>query len=155
MDLGNGHKELYEFSVEDFLPERLALELKGSDEPLAPDDAARFQVEGRYLYGAPASGNRLLGQLYVRPLREAVESLPGYQFGSVTEEELNQDIELDETTLDEAGKGALEIDSRWASARSPLQLTLQASLQETGGRPITRRLQQPVWPAPRMPGLRT
>ncbi len=152
--LGNGQKQLYEFLVEDFLPERMALELKGSDEPLTPGDAARFQVEGRYLYGAPAAGNRMTGQLYVRPLREAVKSLPGYQFGSVTEEELSQDIELDETKLDEEGKGALEIESRWANARSPLELTLQASLQESGGRPVTRRLEQPMWPAPRLPGLR-
>ena len=127
---------------------------QGQRRAAGPGDAARFQVEGRYLYGAPAAGNRLTGQLYVRPLREAVKSLPGYQFGSVTEEELSQDIELDETKLDEEGKGALEIESRWANARSPLELTLQASLQESGGRPVTRRLEQPMWPAPRLPGLR-
>lgn len=154
IDLGNGHKQLYEFQVEDFLPERMALEIKGSDTPLEPGDVARFQVQGRYLYGAPAAGNRLTGQLYVRPLREAVKALPGYQFGSVTEEELSQDVELDEVKLDEAGKGALELESRWASARSPLSLTLQASLLESGGRPVTRRLEQPVWPAARLPGLR-
>ncbi|SFP19308.1 alpha-2-macroglobulin family protein [Pseudomonas borbori] len=153
-DLGDGKPQLYEFAVEDFLPERLALELKGSEAPFKPADSARFQVEGRYLYGAPAAGNRLSGQLYVRPLREALASLPGYQFGSVTEEELSQDIELDETSLDQQGQASLAIDSRWAQAKSPLQLILQASLQESGGRPITRRLVQPVWPAERLPGVR-
>ena len=92
-DLGDGKPQLYEFLVEDFLPERLALELKGSETPIAPGDTARIEVNGRYLYGAPASGNRLSGQVYVRPLREAVTALPGYQFGSVTEEELSQDLE--------------------------------------------------------------
>jgi uncharacterized protein YfaS (alpha-2-macroglobulin family) len=153
-DLGDGKPQLYEFSVEDFLPERLALELEGSAAPFKPGDSARFEVSGRYLYGAPAAGNRLSGQLYVRPLREAVASLPGYQFGSVTEEELSQDIELDETSLDKQGQASLNIDSRWAGAKSPLKLILQASLQESGGRPITRRLVQPVWPAERLPGLR-
>ncbi|MDM8348516.1 alpha-2-macroglobulin [Pseudomonas sp. sp1636] len=153
-DLGDGKPQLYEFAVEDFLPERLALELQGSDAPFEPSDSARFEVSGRYLYGAPAAGNRLSGQLYVRPLREALASLPGYQFGSVTEEELSQDIELDEVKLDEQGRASLTIDSRWAEAKSPLQLILQASLQESGGRPITRRLVQPVWPAERLPGVR-
>lgn len=153
-DLGDGKPQLYEFSVEDFLPERLALELKGSDAPFTPAQSAEFEVNGRYLYGAPAAGNRLSGQLYVRPLREAVASLPGYQFGSVTEEELSQDIELDETSLDEEGKTQLSIDSRWAEAKSPLRLILQASLQESGGRAITRRIIQPVWPAERLPGVR-
>ncbi|MDX5373982.1 MAG: alpha-2-macroglobulin family protein [Pseudomonadaceae bacterium] len=154
-DFGGGRRQVYEFLVEDFLPERLALELKGSDRPLAPSDEARFAVEGRYLYGAPASGNRLGGQLYVRPLREAVKALPGYQFGSVTEEELSQDLELEETTLDAQGKATLAVENRWSEARSPLQLILQASLQESGGRPITRRLVQSVWPAERLPGVRT
>ncbi|MCU1728386.1 alpha-2-macroglobulin family protein [Pseudomonas sp. 7P_10.2_Bac1] len=153
-DLGDGKPQLYEFSVEDFLPERMALELKGSDKPLRPDQTAEIQVNGRYLYGAPAAGNRLSGQVYVRPLREAVSALPGYQFGSVTEPELTQDLELDESVLNANGKETLSIESQWSEARSPLQLIVQASLQESGGRPITRRLVQPVWPADRLPGVR-
>ena len=154
LDLGGGRKQVYEFLVEDFLPERLALELKGSSKPLSPEQTATIQVNGRYLYGAPAAGNRLSGQAYVRPLREAVKALPGYQFGAITETELNQDLELDEVTLDQAGKARIDIESRWSEARSPLQLSVQASLQESGGRPITRRLEQPIWPAERLPGLR-
>lgn len=153
-DLGDGKPQVYEFQVEDFLPERLALDLKGQDTPIAPADTLDVDVTGRYLYGAPASGNRLSGQLYVRPLREAVPALPGFQFGSLTEGELSQDMELDETPLDAQGKANLAIDSRWSDAKSPLQLVLQASLQESGGRPITRRLVQPVWPADRLPGVR-
>ncbi|MBP3932558.1 MAG: alpha-2-macroglobulin family protein, partial [Pseudomonas sp.] len=153
-DFGDGKPQLYEFLVEDFLPERMALELKGSDTPLSPEQTAEVQVTGRYLYGAPAAGNRLSGQVYVRPLREAVSALPGYQFGSVTEPELTQDLELDESVLNADGKQTLSIDSQWSDAKSPLQLIVQASLQESGGRPITRRLVQPVWPADRLPGLR-
>ena len=153
-DFGDGKPQLYEFLVEDFLPERMALELKGSDTPLSPGQTAEIQVAGRYLYGAPAAGNRLSGQVYVRPLREAVSTLPGYEFGSVTEPELTQDLELDESVLNADGKQTLSIDSQWSDAKSPLQLIVQASLQESGGRPITRRLVQPVWPADRLPGLR-
>ncbi|WP_425929048.1 alpha-2-macroglobulin family protein [Pseudomonas sp. NyZ201] len=153
-DLGGGHQQVYEVLVEDFLPERLALELKGSDTPLSPDETAEISVNGRYLYGAPAAGNRLSGQVYVRPLREAVPALPGYQFGSVTEEDLSHDLELEESTLDADGEATIAIASEWAEARSPLQLTVQASLQESGGRPITRRLEQPIWPADHLPGLR-
>lgn len=153
-DLGDGKPQLYEFLVEDFLPERMALELKGSDTSLSPDQTADIEVTGRYLYGAPAAGNRLSGQVYVRPLREAVSRLPGYQFGSVTESELTQDLELDESVLDADGKQTLQLQSQWSQAKSPLQLIVQASLQESGGRPITRRLVQPVWPAERLPGVR-
>lgn len=67
LDLGDGSPQVYEFLVEDFLPERLALEIKGQDQPYAPSDDPQFDITGRYLYGAPAAGNRLSGQLYVRP----------------------------------------------------------------------------------------
>lgn len=153
-DLGDGKPQLYEFKVEDFLPERLALELKGSDTPVAPADNPQFDITGRYLYGAPASGNTLTGQVYVRPLREAVPKLPGYQFGSITEEDLKHDLELEPVTLDAEGHSTLAVQSEWAQAKSPLQLILQASLQESGGRPITRRLVQPIWPAEHLPGVR-
>lgn len=81
-------------------------------------------------------------------------SLPGYQFGDITEAELSQDQELDEQNLDDQGRAVLSPENRWSDARSPLRLILQASLQESGGRPITRRLVQPVWPAERLPGVR-
>jgi uncharacterized protein YfaS (alpha-2-macroglobulin family) len=153
-DLGDGKPQIYEFKVEDFLPERMALDIKGSDTPVAPADSPVFEIKGRYLYGAPASGNTLTGQLYLRPLREAVASLPGYQFGSITEEDLKQDLEIDASTLDANGELELSLESTWGKAKSPLQLILQASLQESGGRPVTRRVVQPVWPAEQLPGLR-
>ncbi|MBS7673282.1 hypothetical protein KIN13_07555, partial [Vibrio cholerae] len=65
-----------------------------------------------------------------------------------------QDFELDESVLDANGEQALTLESKWAEAKSPLQLIVQASLQESGGRPITRRLVQPIWPAEQLPGLR-
>ncbi len=153
-DLGDGKPQLYEFNVEDFLPERLALELKGSETPISPEQNPQFEVTGRYLYGAPASGNNLTGQLYVRPLREAVAKLPGYQFGSITEEDLKMDRDLEGTTLDANGEAVLEVETEWAKARSPLNLIMQVSLQESGGRPITRRVVQPIWPAEQLPGVR-
>lgn len=155
MNLGGGAPVVYEFLVEDFLPERLALELATrSTGPLAMADHPVFDVQGRYLYGAPASGNKLLGQLFVKPLREAVPSLPGFQFGNIAEQNLNRTIELEERWLDEQGAGDWTVNSEWADVGSPLELVLQASVQESGGRPVTRRLAVPVWPAERLVGIR-
>lgn len=36
----------------------------------------------------------------------------------------------------------------------PLQVILQASLLESGGRPVTRRAEQAIWPADTLPGIR-
>ncbi|NLC99266.1 MAG: alpha-2-macroglobulin family protein [Gammaproteobacteria bacterium] len=153
-DLGGGIKQVYDVLVEDFLPERLALDLQANPTPIKPQDALSVAVAGRYLYGAPAAGNRVTGQLYVRPLRDAVSALPGFQFGLADDESLNQEIDLDEFVLDEQGVAQIELDSQWQQAKSPLNIIVQASVLESAGRPVTRRVLQPVWPAAQLPGVR-
>ncbi|KGT90162.1 alpha-2-macroglobulin family protein [Enterobacter cancerogenus] len=150
---GDNQPRSWPFHVEDFLPERMALALSNSEQPLAPDASVTFDVEGRYLYGAPAAGNELQGQLFLRPAREAVAALPGYQFGDITEE-LKRSLDDVDEKLDENGKLQLNVESSWAESHSPLNLILQASLLETGGRPVTRRATQSIWPAPALPGIR-
>jgi len=150
---GDNQPRSWPFHVEDFLPERMALALSNSEQPLAPDASVTFDVEGRYLYGAPAAGNELQGQLFLRPAREAVAALPGYQFGDITED-LKRSLDDVDEKLDENGKLQLNVESSWAESHSPLNLILQASLLETGGRPVTRRATQSIWPAPALPGIR-
>ena len=153
MNSGDNQPRSWPFHVEDFLPERMALDLTNSAQPLAPDDDVTFAVEGRYLYGAPAAGNELQGQLLLRPAREAVAALPGYQFGDITEE-LKRSLDDVDEKLDESGKLQLNVESSWKESHSPLNLILQASLLETGGRPVTRRATQAIWPAAALPGIR-
>jgi uncharacterized protein YfaS (alpha-2-macroglobulin family) len=153
LNSGDSQPRNWRFHVEDFLPERMALTLQNSDSPLSPDDDVVFNIEGRYLYGAPAAGNELQGQLMLRPAREAVAALPGYQFGDIMEESKRNLDDIDDT-LDDDGKLQLTVESEWAQIHSPLNLTLQASLLETGGRPVTRRATQAIWPAPALPGIR-
>ena len=153
-DLGGGLQQVYDVLVEDFLPERLVLDLQVKSAPIKPEDALDVAVEGRYLYGAPASGNTITGQLYVRPLREAVTSLPGFQFGAVADDSLTQDIDLDEVLLDKDGHAQIQMESQWSQVQSPLSLVVQASVLESAGRPVTRRVTQTVWPALQLPGIR-
>ncbi|EIC82492.1 alpha-2-macroglobulin [Serratia sp. M24T3] len=153
-NLGDNQLRYYPFKVEDFLPERLALDLGSSKQPLAIDAEVKFDVTGRYLYGAPAAGNRLQGQVYLRPLREAVSALPDYEFGVVNEENLSRTLSDIDQTLDAEGKGEVSIENSWNSVHSPLTVILQASLLESGGRPVTRRVDQAIWPAEVLPGIR-
>lgn len=56
--------------------------------------------------------------------------------------------------LDASGKAQLTVENQWDQLHSPLNLILQASLLETGGRPVTRRATQAIWPAEALPGIR-
>nr|WP_154926895.1 alpha-2-macroglobulin [Pantoea agglomerans] len=154
LNTGDNLKREWTFHVEDFLPERMALTLKNDPQPQPADAPVEFGIEGRYLYGAPAAGNTLQGQLYLRPAREAVAALPGYQFGDITEEGLKRTLDEVDLKLDASGKAQLSVESQWDQLHSPLNLILQASLLETGGRPVTRRATQAIWPAEALPGIR-
>ena len=47
---------------------------------------APVSIDGRYLYGAPAAGLGLEGEIALKPTRENA-TFPGYQFGLADEEE--------------------------------------------------------------------
>ena len=151
---GDNQPREWDFHVEDFMPERMALSLTPQAAPVAPDAEVTFAVSGAYLYGAPASGNQLQGKLFLRPLRDAVAALPGFQFGDIAEENLSRSLDEVQLTLDEKGHGEVTTSSQWQDSHSPLQVVLQASLLESGGRPVTRTVQQPIWPAGALPGIR-
>ena len=151
---GDNQTRMWDFHVEDFMPERMALNLTGQKTPLSPSDKVTFSVVGYYLYGAPANGNALQGQLYLRPRRDAVPSLPGFQFGNIAEENLSRSLDEVQLTLDETGRGDISTSSAWRETHSPLTVILQASLLESGGRPVTRRAEQAIWPADTLPGIR-
>ncbi|HCR9736575.1 TPA: alpha-2-macroglobulin family protein [Citrobacter koseri] len=151
---GDNQPRMWDFHVEDFMPERMALNLSAQKTPLAPSEEVTFSVVGYYLYGAPANGNTLQGQLFLRPQREAVQALPGFQFGDIAEENISRSLDEVQLTLDENGRGDVSANSQWQEAHSPLQVILQASLLESGGRPVTRRAEQAIWPADTLPGIR-
>lgn len=141
-----GNKELlaeYHFSVEEFLPERLALSLYDGDPTrhrlVYETVKLPIPVSGSYLYGAPASGNSIDGYLLAEADRHPFERWQTYSFGIANEKIPNPRVPLPKLSLDEAGKAAWDIDlNNWKKVKSPLALTATASLYESGGRPVTR-----------------
>ena len=54
------------FLVEDFVPERLDMTLSSKIKALAPDENQTIDADGRYLYGPPAAGLGLEGEVVVK-----------------------------------------------------------------------------------------
>ncbi len=87
--------------------------------PLTPKDEVKFSVVGYYLYGAPANVNTLQGQLFLRPLREAVSALPGFEFGDIAAENLSRTLYEVQLTLDDKGRGEVSTESQWKENAIP------------------------------------
>lgn len=147
---------VFRFGVEEFLPERMKLDLNSKQAALAAGDEFTLDVRGNYLYGAPAAGNKLLGVAqFERNKNPLAKQFPGFEFGDVTEDAVKERKELEEQTLDEQGAAQVEIDlSPVAKRRSPFTVRATLSLLESGGRPVVRNIERVVWPAQVLVGVR-
>jgi len=149
---------VYPFNVEQFLPERMKLTLNPDSSErlvLGADDRLKLPLQGDYLYGAPASGNRVSAELYIRHWRSPIEALADFEFGDERDSGVIGQHSLDDIKLSKEGSGTLSQPSVWQQTRSPLRLKVQASLYETGGRAINRSHDLLVWPKPAMLGIRS
>jgi hypothetical protein len=147
---------VYRFGVEEFLPERMKLDLNTQQAALAPEQQFTISLRGTYLYGALAAGNRLLGVAHFeRNKNPLAKQYPGFEFGDVAEEEAKTRKELEEQALDADGTGQLDVDlSPAAKRRSPFTVRATISLLESGGRPVVRSIERVLWPAPVLVGVR-
>jgi uncharacterized protein YfaS (alpha-2-macroglobulin family) len=143
------------FSVEEFLPERMKLIINAAEDTLQDTDKLPLDVEGSYLYGAPASGNRLLGTVVTERKAQALpKQWPGFLFGDVADDKARERKDIAEETLDDEGKASLSVPFDLSGAHSPMTVRAALSLLESGGRPVVRSVERVWWPAPQLVGLR-
>lgn len=148
-----GHEFEYPVKVETFLPERMSLDMTAPEQLEVASDLD-VMVDGQYLYGAPADGNRLQSQLIARPQLHPFPHFKDFTFGNPDSNEFTRRKDLEEIELDDSGKGQIHLDSYWKGLDTPLQLKVYARLLDEGGRPVTRATETLVMPNKAIPGLR-
>ncbi len=141
--------------IEEFLPERMKLDLDSPQPRLVPGKALDLEVEGAYLYGAPAAGNRFTAKLAVAVEQHPVESLPGYFFGDPTLALPKDAKDVIDAELDAQGHLAQSIPlPAEVKGDTPVAAIVSGSLFETGGRSVNRTLKRVLWPADALVGIR-
>lgn len=129
------------FSVEDFVPERLDLELTAEAAAIAAGETVPVALSGRFLFGAPAADLRVTADVVVGVDPEPFPDWAGYRFGLATEEWTAIRGELAETRTDADGKGTVEVAlPEIGDTTLPLLATVRATLLEPGGRGVRRPL---------------
>ncbi|KAA3639563.1 MAG: alpha-2-macroglobulin family protein, partial [Proteobacteria bacterium] len=144
----------YDFSVQDFLPERLTMTLKPESKLISTDSAANINIQADYLYGAPAAGNRFDATVTLSSAQKLFEDYSDYQFGANHYQEFNDSFTVDSAQLSEAGTGTLIIPNKWQNTQFPLNLTAHINVYEAGGRPLSRYSRLQVWPHDRAVGIK-
>jgi uncharacterized protein YfaS (alpha-2-macroglobulin family) len=134
------------FLVEDFVPERLDLKLATPEQALTPGETETIKASGRYLYGPPAQGLAIEGDIIVGPSNKDVAGFPGFSFGQADEsvEPVRQPLDTTATT-DAAGNADIAVAlPQIPHTAKPLEAHVILRLRETGGRTIERSLTIPV-----------
>ena len=139
----DSNKASYFFKVEEFLPERVDLTLFDGEvdkkRVIGKEKIITVPVTSNYLYGAPASGNKIDGFVMAKVDPHPFETLPTFHFGDIEENIEYKRRSFKKITLTEDGTGQLTMRNRWIGKKSPITLNINASVYETGGRPVTRR----------------
>ncbi|MEZ6968476.1 alpha-2-macroglobulin [Aeromonas sp. S11(2024)] len=146
-----GSRFEWPFLVEEFLPERLKLQLgKGPDGEVTDLDASlTLPLQGDYLYGAPASATKAKAEVKISRATMPFTQWQEFTLGDVLLAEQAKDLEARSLTLNEQGQGTFSLQDELDGVRAlgPLEVTYRVSLSEPGGRAVNRSRTQYGWPA--------
>ncbi|MEO1028372.1 MAG: MG2 domain-containing protein, partial [Pseudomonadota bacterium] len=146
---GAGEISTTRFSVEDFVPQRIAVELdETATAPVKVDEARDLNVDARFLYGAPGAGLVVQSRMRVAPDPAPFEGFEGFIFGQHDQSFRERLISLPDQVTDGAGKTTLRLDPRNAGDNSnrPLRLITVVDVLEPGGRAVSESIRIPYRP---------
>ncbi|HYF22899.1 MAG TPA: alpha-2-macroglobulin [Caulobacteraceae bacterium] len=126
------------FSVEDFAPQRLAVDLNAQKQvPLRAEEVRPIVVDARFLYGAPGAGLAVQGEARIKPDHDPFPKFKDYRWGDEQATFEEKFVELPATVTDGAGAATLSLESAAAGdTAQPLKALVAASVFEPGGRPV-------------------
>ena len=145
------------FMVEDYLPERIEFDLSSKEKQIKANIPVELKVDGRFLYGAPASGLTIEGDMLVAPAAER-PGYPGYQFGVADEETTSNERTPIENLPESDGNGVATFPvslPKPPSSTQPQEAQIFIRMAEAGGRAVERKLVLPVAPNGPMIGVKS
>jgi len=134
--------------VEDFVPQRVALDLRVDETPVLVGETRDITAYARFLYGAPGAGLPLEGTARVQREPNPFPAYDGYRFGRHDDPFAEQILNLSPTVADGEGMGVLTLDPGAAGERAsyPLRLRTVVRVQEPGGRAVADDVRLPYRP---------
>ena len=129
-----------EFSVEDFVPEKLKVELSTSQPFVKPGQVNNFDIQADFLYGAPGSGLTVEADMRITVDAQPFPAFARYSFGSHEERKAFEPpfLTLKAPDTDATGKSRLEWGGDIKDTPLPLRAQVQVRVFEPGGGRATK-----------------
>ncbi|MCO5065352.1 MAG: alpha-2-macroglobulin family protein [Rhizobiaceae bacterium] len=144
------------FLVEDFVPDRIEFTLSSDRDEIAPGETANVSVDGRFLYGAPAAGLALEGDVRLTTTRDW-KRFPGYSFGLADEDQgdaIQQPLG-DLPLVGDDGKASFPVAiDQIPSTTRLINAGVTVRMRESGGRAVEERLDIGVRPQSDIIGIK-
>ncbi|MBX3596808.1 MAG: alpha-2-macroglobulin family protein [Rhizobiaceae bacterium] len=144
------------FLVEDFVPDRIEFSLTSDKQEIAAGESANITVDGRLLYGAPAAGLSLEGDLRLTPTRQWA-LFPGYSFGLEDEAqgEATQQPLAGLPLVGEDGKATFPVTvDQLPSTTQLVNAAITVRMRESGGRAVEEKLNIAIRPQAGLIGIK-
>ena len=138
MDGATGNSGEVSFSVEDFAPQRLAVDTEAAAaRPLVAGETRVVNINARFLYGAPGAGLQTQGDARIMADPNPFPQYKDYRFGDARERYSEKVLDIPSTVTDGAGRATFNISAADAGDTGvPLKAVVTASVFEPGGRPV-------------------
>ena len=154
---GYGQVGAVRFSVEDFVPQRIALDLDAdTDTPILGGGTRAVDANVRFLYGAPGAGLPVESRLRIQRDFNPFPDLEGFRWGRHDESFREISRDMPDATADGAGQAVLRIDPAGSADNStyPLRVRAVVSAIEPGGRAVSDDVIIPYRPNDAYLGIR-
>lgn len=128
------------FSVEDFVPQRIKLDVTADTQtPMRANETRPITANVNFLFGAPGADLPVEGNVRVESDPNPFPDLKGFIFGRHNEEFRESTFDLATATTDAQGRAIISLDPRAAEnaeSSRPLRLRAVVSAVEPGGRAV-------------------
>ncbi len=137
------------FAVEDFVPQRIAVDIKADETRALKAGGVRdVEIDSRFLYGAPGAGLTVKAEARLEADPSPFKAFEGFTYGRHDQTFEEQILEFDDTTTDGSGKAVIRLSPGTAGSNSglPLRLNTVVSVLEPGGRAVAESIRVPYRP---------
>ncbi|MBU0984891.1 MAG: hypothetical protein KKA42_13545, partial [candidate division Zixibacteria bacterium] len=143
------------FQVEDFMPDRIKVEINPADSVYRAGDTMKAEVRSRFLFGPPTAGYLVTGSVTLEDHRISPPGYAGYSFADPDRTFAPVQAPLSEGSLDT--DGLLQLRYPIAHKYRPpaaLSLLVSAGVSEPGGRMVNAYRRLLVHPYPKYLGIK-
>lgn len=147
----------YNYKVEEFLPDRIKVEIAPEKATFSPGEKIEYAVSSRYFFGPPASELPVESTVKLQAAPFAPSGWEGYEFGDPDGGFDARELQASEpdSRLNEEGERSFSVELP-EDLRPPaaLEAMLFARVSERGGRGVGAMQRVSIYPYPRYTGLK-